>query len=358
MSGIKDVAKRAGVSISTVSNVLNGKKFVSEELKKKVLIAVRELNYEVDPIARNMKTKNTKTIGVITEDICGLFYPFLVKGIYEVADQRGYQVMICDSSGQYGERGALDRERANFDKLFANRVDGIIFTSVVTPETDGEYLRSLKKRAVQNRNIPLVSLEQNFTEYGIDSVYFDGYASASMATEHLIDCGCKKIAHVTGPITYNIAKERVWGFRDTIKKAGLELNEKMIAYGDYTHQSGYLATKTLLADVEDIDGIFYANDQMALGALKALQEMNLRIPDDIKIMGYDDAFISSLVEPPLSTIHIPKKNTGKAAVQLLFDRLEGEKKTQEAEGIRMDGRLVIRKSTVADAVDDWILSDW
>lgn len=358
MASIKDVAKRAGVSISTVSNVLNETKFVSEELKKKVQIAVQELNYEVDPIARNMKTKTTKTIGLITADVCGLFYPFLLKGVYEIANKKGYQVVICDSAGQYGQRDAVEREQANFDKMFANRVDGLIFSSVVSPDIYGEYIRAVKKKATQHKNIPLVSVEQDFSEFGIDSVYFDCYSGAMKATNHLIECGCRKIAHVTGPVFSNIAKQRVQGYRDAMIKAGLVIEESMIAYGDYTHQSGYKATKMLMEEVEGLDGIFYANDQMALGALKAFREMSVKVPEDVKIVGYDDAFVTSLVEPPLSTVHVRKKHAGRVAAQLLLERLEDNKSLPGVQRIKLEEWLVVRRSTVLDAVDDWILNDW
>ena len=357
MPNIKDVAKKAGVSISTVSNVLNDTKFVSEELKKKVQDAVQELNYKVDPIARNMKTRKTKTIGLITADVCGLFYPFLIKGVYEVANQRGYQVMICDSAGEYGEQGAIEREKENFDKMFANKVGGIIFASVTSPHTDKEYWYSLKKKTFQHQNIPLVSIEQDFSEVGIDSVYFDCYANSVKATEHLVECGCKKIAHVTGPVFSNVVKERMQGYRDAMKKSGLDVKDIMIAYGDYTHQSGYKAAKTLIQNAKGLDGIFFANDLMALGALRAFKELNIRIPEDIKIIGYDNTFASGLVDPSLSTIHIPKRHTGKLAMQLLVDQIENPVENRKVQKIKVEGRLVVRQSTVSGASDDRVLAD-
>ncbi len=361
MATIKDVAKRAGVSISTVSNVLNEKKAVSKDLQRRVLIAVQELNYEVDPVARNMKNKTTKTIGIITADICGLFYPYLIKGVYEIANQRGYQVIICDTAGVYGKRDAIERERDSFDRLIANRVDGIIFSTVVSADMFGDYFRQLKKKAMANKYIPLVSVEQDFSKFGIDSVFFDGQAGAVKATNHLIQCGCRKIGHVTGPVFSNIANERINGYREAMNKAKLQVDEDtMIAYGDYTHQSGYMGTKTLLRDVPDIDGIFFANDQMAVGALKALKELGKNVPEDIKIIGYDDVFISSVVEPPLSTIHIQKKHVGIMAAKILFERIDNEEMDDnvEVKRIKMDEHLVVRRSSVAEAADDWILSDW
>ncbi|MEG0590086.1 MAG: LacI family DNA-binding transcriptional regulator [Lachnospiraceae bacterium] len=154
VASIKDVAKKAGVSISTVSHVLNDTKYVSEELKQKVNIAVQELSYEVDPVARNMKVKKSKTIGVITVDMCGLFYPYVVKGIYEKANMQGYSIIICDTNGVNDSIGGMEREMQNFKRLISNRVDGIIFASTVTESMAQTYINEVQKMA--NANLVLI----------------------------------------------------------------------------------------------------------------------------------------------------------------------------------------------------------
>ena len=284
MSGIKDVAKRAGVSISTVSNVLNKSKYVSPELVRRVELAVEELSYEANPIARSMKNNKAGTIGVITEDICGVFYPYVVKGINSVADEKGYQIMICDAQGTYGDKQAIKREKELFRRMIASRVDGIIFVSSVSTENREKYFSQIKKQANKYKNIPLVSIERDLTSVGIDSVYFDGYANARMATQHLIECGCKKIGHITGPTHMEIVKERVKGYKDCLKENNLYLGEEMIAHGDYSHLSGYVAVKQLMEQVHDMDGLFCGNDQMALGALQAAKEAG---KSSLKIYGVD-----------------------------------------------------------------------
>lgn len=361
MGGIKEVATKAGVSIATVSNVLNKSKYVSPELVKRVEKAVKELNYKVDPIASGMKSKKSKTIGVITQDICGVFYPYIMKGINSIADEKGYQVIMCDVDGSsHSSEIALGRERALFHKLLASRVDGIIFVSAITGEGQDEYFAELKKMA-RNKNgaIPMVSLERDLTMLGIDSVYFDSYNNVQKAVEHLAKCGCKKVGHIAGPVELQIANERRKGYEDYLKLHDMELDEeKMIAYGDYTHQSGYTAMKDLLENVPDIDGVFCSNDQMAIGALRYLKERNIDIPGQIKIIGYDDAFVSSVVEPPLSTIHIQKKTAGRRAATVLFERIEREGNDEMAVGIKLESRLIVRKSTKEDAKEDWDLNDW
>lgn len=358
MSGIKDVARRAGVSISTVSNVLNKTKYVSPELQARVEEAVQALSYEVDPIARSMKKNRTGTIGIITEDICGVFYPYIIRGINSVAVQKGYQSIICDAQSAYGGREAGKREEALFRRLIASRVDGIIFTTMIPDKEKEEYFARIRKMANRHKKIPLVSLERDLTDIGIDSVYYEGYANSRMAVQHLIDCGCKKICHITGAMDLEIARTRVKGYRDSMEENGLTVDEKMIVEGDYTHRSGYMGTQILLNNVPDMDGIFCANDQMAIGAMRRLKECGKRIPEDIKLMGYDDVFLDHVVEPSLSTIHIQKKHAGIEAAEILFRRIEEEAAPQEIIGLKMDARLVIRRSTVADAAEDSFLSDW
>lgn len=360
MSGIKEVAKKAGVSISTVSNVLNKSKYVSPDLVMRVEKAVEELSYEANPIARSMKNNKTGTIGVITEDMCGVFYPYVVKGINSVAVEKGYQIIICDTQGIYGDKDAIKREKELFRRLIASRVDGIIFVSFVPNENAEKYFSQLRKQANKYKKIPLVSLERDLTEIGIDSVFFDGYANAQKAVQHLIDCGCKKICHITGPTEMQIVKDRSKGFEDCLQKNQMYFDRKtMVAYGDYSHQSGYTCMKQLLEQVPDLDGVFCGNDQMAIGALKVLKEYGKRLPEDVKLMGYDDVFLASVVEPSLSTIHIRKKHAGIEAAKILFQRIEEQdEKFHDAIGVRMTARLVVRKSTVKDAPEDWNLIDW
>lgn len=361
MSGIKDVAARAGVSISTVSNVLNKAKYVSDELIERVEQAVEELDYQVNPIAASMKSKKSGTIGVIAEDMCGVFYPYIVRGINAIADEKGYRIIMCDVNGKAGEETAMEKERELFHKLLASQVDGIIFASSISRMYRDQYLSELQEAADRKKkNIPIVSMERDLTKLGIDSVYFDGYENAQKAVQHLIDCGCKKICHLAGPAELQIAQERIEGYEKCLKDNSLPLDKKtMLAYGDYTHQSGYWQMEKLLKNVSDLDGVFCGNDQMAIGALRLLREKGLRVPGDVKLIGYDDVFISSIVEPPISTIHIQKNSAGRRAAEILFDRIENPVgKNEKPIGEKLDSHLVIRKSTMDVAPEDWNINDW
>jgi DNA-binding LacI/PurR family transcriptional regulator len=363
MVTIHDVAKRAGVSISTVSNVINKNKFVSEDLVRRVNAAVQELKYSANPIAQKMKIKYTKTIGIITADLCGLFYPYVLKGMYDVLNTKGYRLNILDSGGSHDNLGSIKRFQENIAGLVRDRVDGIIFASTVPEEIEAGIIQDMMNLPSFRKNTGFVCIEKNLSKYGIDSVFADSEAGAETAAAHLIETGCRRIGHITGPFFVTIAQDRVRGYKKALLARGLETDDsRMIAHGDYTHKSGYMAMKELLRKMPDIDGVFAANDQMSVGALKALFEAGKRVPEDVKIVGYDDVFISSVLDPPLSTIHVQKYRMGKNAAELLLTQLEEKKEKKEAPPlgtvVELESKLVIRRSTVKNAPDDWILVDW
>lgn len=365
MVTIRDVAEYAGVSISTVSNVLNDSKYVSESLREKVNQAVTDLNYVRDSVASNMKRGYTKTIGVITSDICGLFYPYVIKGIYETLSAYGYSLTIYDTHVLKHEKG-IRKEEESFQHLFSNRVDGIIFVSSVSKKKEKSYLKKLNSQACLIKPTPLVSMERDFSAHGVDSVFYNNIKTAGMAVDHLFECGCRNIVHISGPVHEEVPKERTKGYLDAMKRHGLLMNaDKMIGSGDYTHESGYTAMNYLLAQNSRIDGVYAANDQMAIGALKALKEQKIKVPDEIKIIGTDDVFVTSVIEPPLSTVHIRKKHMGKRAAELLLERIrEGQPDHQLNRNKRpviaeeMETRLVIRRSTDIRSKEEMVFVDW
>lgn len=365
MVTIRDVAQRAGVSISTVSNVLNQSKYVSEPLQEKVNQAILELNYVRDSVASNMKRGYTKTIGVITSDMCGLFYPYVVKGIYQTISKQGYSLSIFDTHALKNEKG-LKKEEESFQQLFSNRVDGVIFVSGVSKKKEKAYLERVKAEACMLKKTPLVSIERDFSQYGIDSVFYDNIKTAKMAVEHLITCGCKKIVYIAGPANEEVPEERKMGYLEAMREHGYVVNKKtMMETGDYTHQSGYCAMKRLLEKETCIDGVYAANDQMAIGALKALKEKKIKVPDIVRLIGTDDVFASSIVEPPISTVHIRKRHMGKRAAQILLQRIEEVQEENRQTGDmgevfaeEMETKLIVRKSTDTTAKGEMVFVDW
>lgn len=360
MGGIKEVAKKAGVSIATVSNVINGTKYVSPELKSRVELAVRELDYQADPVARRLKSNNTGIIGVITGDMYGIFYSYVVEGISQIASKKDYQLILSDVNRVLYIPDASERELELFRQFAKSRVDGIIFASVVNNEKMESYIPRVRAEVNRFKYTPIVSIERDLTMYGVPSVSFNGYENSKKAVQHLVDAGCKKICFVAGPDFASISNERLNGYLDVLKENNLESDpSRMISKGDYSHQGGYRAMKELLDNVPDVDGVFCANDQSAIGALKVLKEYKKNIPEEIKIIGYDDIFVSSIIEPSLSTIHIRKRHAGKEAAKILFQLIDqGECADYKAQNVQLAGRLVVRKSTSKNVSEDWILTDW
>ncbi len=344
---IKDVAKRAGVSISTVSNAIRGTKFVSSELKEKVFDAVNELHYQVNPVASSLKSRTTRTIGVIIPNINRIFFPQVIKGIQDLCIDDGLNVTLCDSND------SLEKEKHFIHMLQGNWADGIIIDTVAE-ETDTDYLQRLAALSSGRKRIPVISLERQFDCCAMDSVKVDNYLAAQKATGHLIECGCKQIVHITGPRYSCMAKERLQGYRETIS-AELK-REPMIINGDFSPLSGYEAVKSFLKVKRQFDGIFAANDQMAVGAIKALREYGLRIPEDVKIVGFDNTFVASLVHPSLTTIHVPKYEMGTNAADLLFKRIE--QPDSEPVHVELPVKLIPRRSTGADVIEDMELFGW
>jgi LacI family transcriptional regulator len=359
MVTIIDVAKRAGVSISTVSNVINRNKYVSEDLVRRVNAAVQELEYSANPIAQKMKFKHTKTIGVITADLCGLFYPYVLKGMYDVLNSKGYRLIVMDSEGIHDHLGSIKKLQEGITSLVQDRVDGIVFSSTIPEEMEATIVHDVMKMPSLKKHTGFVCVEKDLSKYGIDSIYADSVRGAEIAVSHLIDVGCRHIGHITGPIFFTVTQDRITGYKNIMKRNNLVVDDvRMIANGDYTHKSGYLAMKALLHKMPHIDGVFAANDQMSVGALKALSEAGKRVPEDVKIIGYDDVFISSVLEPSLSTIHIQKHFMGKRAAELLLEQIEHTENIQRGTTVEIEPKLIIRRSTIKNAPDDWILVDW
>lgn len=316
MATIKDVAKRAGVSISTVSNVINSSKYVSEELRQRVNEAIAELNYRVDVTARNMKTRNTKIIGVVVNSISSIFIPQVMNGIQDYASKRGYQILF------YSSDFVFEKEKRCISLLLDSKVDGIIIDSVANYKEKG-YFQYLSSLMIGDKNVFVVSLERNLMRYGIYSVHVNNYLGGKMATKYLIEKGCHNIAVISGPKSMDVVYDRLNGYKDSLQEAGVSYDPDMIEYGDYTTLSGYLTMKRFITNAIRFDGVFSCNDQMAIGALKALKESAVSVPESVKLIGFDNTYVSSIAVPSLTTINVPKFRMGMIAAKKLVEMIEG-----------------------------------
>lgn len=349
MSSIKDVAKKAGVSVSTVSNVINNSKHVSDELTRRINNAIVELNYEVNPVARSLKSRKTMTLGVVITSIDRIFFPQVIKGIQDAASKLGYSLTLCSSNDSF------DTEESLIQMLESNWVDGIILDSVAGMN-EKSYFKKLSKLSKNRKFIPVISLERRLDYYGIDSVVVDNYHGGILAAQHLLKCECRKIAHITGPIDSCIVNERLKGFKDELDRNGNHELDKMLSFGDFSPLSGYLSMKELLITGAEIDGVFAANDQMAIGAIKAIKEHGFKIPEDIKVIGFDNTFVASIVEPSLTTVNVPQYRLGNTAVEALIRRIEHG--SGKPVCIEMPINLIIRQSTDLKGDKNWDLYGW
>ena len=349
MANIVDVAKKAGVAISTVSNIINGTRYVSPETTQRVLQVIQELGYETDPIARQMKSGRSNMIGIIITNFSRVFFAPVLRHCREIAAAQGFTLMCIESNDDF------ELEQQYVNTLRQNRFDAIILDTVAEPD-HYEYFEKLRTLSCKGKQIAVVCLERNCIEYGLDSVEPDNYSGAVLATEHLLKFGCENILHITGPVNSLSAEKRVRGYNDTINR--YPKLKPQIALGDFSSQSGYDAVKKMILRNRELpfDAIFASNDQMAVGALKALKECHVRVPQEVRVVGFDDSFVASLVDPSLTSIHISRSNIGIEAMNMVLDRLEDF--SADAHCSAIETNLIVRKSTDSNAYIAPGFADW
>ena len=351
MATIKDVAKYAGVSSATVSNVFNGTKYVSEELCARVNQAVEELHFQPDYNASNMKRKTTQTIGVIVTTLERIFFSQVISGITAVASKNNYRLIF------YSSENNVQKEMKYVDMLVNSKVDGIILNTLANEEKHIDYIKYLQNLHIGKKQIPVISLERNLLKYGIRSVHANNRLGGQIATEHLIEQGCRKIAFVSGPMYSDLIQDRYTGYLDILQKYNISSDKELVYKGDFSPTSGYRAANHFILEGIDFDGIFACNDEMAIGVLKALKEMGRKIPDDIKLIGFDNTFVSSLVDPSISTINVPKFRMGSNAAQMLINHLQGSSDNDNL-SFELAIGLTIRTSTDSSRSSIWDLEKW
>ncbi|PLS09661.1 LacI family DNA-binding transcriptional regulator [Neobacillus cucumis] len=330
---IKDVANEAGVSIATVSRVLNKKDRVKETTRKKVEEAIKKLNFNPDQIARTMIMKETKTIGLIVPVLSNEYWSSVSEVIQEELWQAGYTVLLCATSTW---DNPAERESAFFRNLIQRKVDGIIYA------TNNDFHKNGYHPMVNeliDYDIPLVAFDQNIP--GISKVRGMHLRGALDAVEHLIDLGHNRIAYIGGPL---FSPDRELGYRNAHTLKGLAVFESLIKRGSPTFQFGYEAMSELLESPEKFTATFCANDMIALGAIQCLDNMGIRIPEEMAIVGYDDIKMSQLIKPALTTVQQPIGEMGAAIVKLLLNLIENKGDILSPQTLVFDMKLIIRES--------------
>jgi len=324
---IIDVAKRAGVSPATVSRVLNKTANVSPELRERVLSAVSELHYVPDPFAHGMRTKRTRSIGLIISDITNPFFPELARGVEDYVSSLGYSLILCNTDAR------PENEKRYVELLLNKGIDGLMFTSLRIGE---EVIRSLL-----NDGIPciLVGRKPENIE-GLVYVVTDNYKGGCIAGEYLFSLGHKRFAHISGPLDNSAGRERLAGFIDALKKRGVREKDITIINSDFTMEGGYKSAGDVLGLESLPSAIFFANDAMAIGALQRFWEEKISIPEVFSIIGFDNIKVSGLVAPPLTTISQEIYRIGQLSARELIKIIEGEK----GEPVILEPKLIERRS--------------
>ncbi|MEO8745866.1 MAG: LacI family DNA-binding transcriptional regulator [Candidatus Dormiibacterota bacterium] len=305
---IRDVARQAGVSTATVSRVISGADPAKPQTRARVLAAIERLGYRPSAVARSLKLRTTRTLGLLVTDIQNPYYPEIVRAVEDAALERNLAVLLCN--------GADDpsREETYLDLLVDRRVDGIIIASSGLQERQAAWL-------ARRRSVPVVLVNWEAPEMKLPAILGDNRQGGRLATEHLLSLGHRRIGHLSAPARNAAAGERLDGIRESLERGGQDPNSLIVVEGDGRVSGGGTAVQELLERMPDVTGIVCYNDLTAIGAVRALRSMARHVPDDISIVGYDDIALSAWVDPPLTTIAQPTAAMGRWAVRRLGELL-------------------------------------
>lgn len=327
---IKQVAQRAGVSVSTASRVLGGHGYSSRDARARVEKAAAELGYEPHLVARSLKSRSSKMIGLVIQDITNPFYAFVAKGSEDVTRDAGYNLMLCDSEED------PRREQDSLRMLLQTRADGV----VITPTTGNVRTLSL----LQQRGIAIVQADRLVPGFRSDSILINNFGGAHQATKHLLDLGHSRIGIIAGPQSLTTGRERLRGFQSAMTDRGVTLDERYVMIGDFRRDSGYQLACKLLDQVPRPTALFPHNNVATEGALEAIFERGLAIPRDIAMIGFDDAPWAQFLSPALTVVSQPAQTIGAMAVEMLLRRLTGPTREDGPIATVLEPTLIVRGS--------------
>jgi LacI family repressor for deo operon, udp, cdd, tsx, nupC, and nupG len=330
---IQDVAKLADVSTATVSRALAMPERVSPEARARVLEAIAKTGYVPNPAARTLRSQKTYMVLVVLPDLSNTFFSKILRGIEETLFEAGYGMIISDLDGS-------PEKEAHFAAFTAaGRVDGAILLNGhlfgQSREGEGQPARI---------TIPLVALCEAIPAADIPQIEIDNRTAACRMTQHLASLGHRRIAYVSGPASNSLERDRFQGFKDGLETAGLAFDPALVLPGDYTIEAGVRAGHDLVARSTRPTAVFCTSDEMAIGLMRTLFSAGLRVPEDISVAGFDDIEFAAVAEPPLTTMHQPRRELGQAAASVLIDLLQGRPSPKL---IRLETELVIRSSVAA-----------
>ncbi len=326
---MKDVARLAGVSTSTVSHVINKDRFVSEAITEKVLAAIKSLNYAPSALARSLKLNQTHTIGMLITASTNPFYSELVRGVERSCFERGYSLVLCNTEGDE------QRMNSNLETLMQKRVDGLLLLCTETHQPSQEIMQRYP-------SIPTVMMDWAPFDGDSDLIQDNSLLGGDMATQYLIDKGYTRIACIAGPLDKTPARLRLEGYQAAMQRCGLVIEEGYIITSDFEFGGGLSAMQSLLALPVPPQAVFVGNDAMAVGVYQALYQAGLSVPQQMAVVGYDDIELAAYMTPPLTTIHQPKDELGELAIDVLIHRMA--QPGQKQQRVQLTPELVVRGS--------------
>jgi LacI family transcriptional regulator len=328
---MKRIAGQLGVSITTVSKVLNNHADIGEATRARVLAKVAELGYQPNAVARSLTLRSTKTLGIVIPDLMHSFFVEIIAGLEKVASPRGYGLLLCSSNEDAG------KERAELEMLRQRQVDAIVLASA-NAEKNTDLLQRLSALGI---GIVMIDRDDH-PDVRCDRVLTDDHQVGRLATTHLLSNGRRAIAHIAGPPIVH-AKRRADGYAAALREAGVKGKPEWIVRGGFKDADGYRAMKKLLAAEPRVDGVFAANDPAAIGAMKAIWEAGLRVPDDIAVVGAGNIAHGDLLRVPLTTVSWSREDQGRRAAELILDRI-GPNPPTRARRVIIPPQLVVRES--------------
>jgi DNA-binding LacI/PurR family transcriptional regulator len=329
---IRDLALKLNISISTVSRALRQAPDVNPETKKAVLALARELNYEPNRVAQSLRIKRTNTLGVVVPQINLHFFSSAISGIQEYAATHHYSVMICQSLESF------ETEALTIHMLVSNRVDGVLL-SLSSETTSDEHLQVLARK-----KIPIVLFDRVMDGFDATKVVVDDHDGAFKAVTHLIDTGCRRIAFIGGPQHLYISKQRLQGYKDALTQHNIPLQDSLIMHCRDFKNDAIAAVQRLLDRDEKPDAFFCMNDPIAIEALQVLKSRNIRIPEEISIIGFTNEPVSQYIEPSLTTVSQPSYEMGRVAAELFLQQIENKESFTPITRV-LPTELIIRNST-------------
>jgi LacI family transcriptional regulator len=331
---IYDIARKLNVSPATISRGLQDHPGISKKTKKRILDMVEEMGYRTNHFARNLRQQHTKTIGVIVHELNSNFITSVLAGIEKVTTEAGYDIIIAHSSESY------EKEVANANNLFHKRVDGLI-ASLAFDTNDLEHFKPYI-----DKRVPLLFFDRVEQNENSTVVIIDNAKCGYLATKHLIDQGCRKIAHITSSLKRNVYSQRYKGYKDALFDNGIDFDESLLIVSDLSEKAGIEAAMKILKMKPFPDGAFITNDFVAAVCMRTLKEHGISIPDDIAIVGFNNDAIGKLIEPSLTTINYPGEAIGEIAARNLINHLKGISNIYQTNTIVARSDLIIRKSSL------------